>query len=121
MIGRFYDLSKLMQKAKLVDIEEIKRQRDIAMLWNWRAQTYGLQMTEDINKVIINTFNEDLIKTTKIKLTKESPKDFIAFNEPYYLLSNNEVVQLEQIALWRQHALEWILSEEDWDNVPLSI
>lgn len=121
MIGRYYDLNKLMQKAKLVDIEEIKRQRDIAMLWNWRAKTFGLQLTQDIDNVISKTFNEDLIKITKIKLTKESPKDFIALNKPYHLLANNEVAQLEQIALWRQHALEWILSEEEWDNVPISV
>lgn len=39
----------------------------------------------------------------------------------YRLLTKDEIAQLEQIAIWRQHALEWILSEEEWDDVPISI
>lgn len=121
MIGRNFNFKKIIKNSNLVDKDKIEKQRDIAMLWNWRSKVYPRIINEDIDKVVLRTFKEDLIENTKIRLCNDIPRDFLALGKPYRLLAKDEIAQLEQIAIWRQHALEWILSEEEWDDVPISI
>ena len=89
------------------------------MFWNWRSKLRDLN--DDIDKVIINIFGKEYKKHLKMKMSNSIPKDFIAFNEPYHKLSKDRVAQLEDIVEWRHHAYEWVLSDEDWDNVPISM
>ena len=118
-IGAAHNIENLIKISSLRSEQEIINKREVSMLWNWRSKLRDLN--DDIDKVIINIFGKEYKKHLKMKMSNSIPKDFIAFNEPYHKLSKDRVAQLEDIVEWRHHAYEWVLSDEDWDNVPISM
>jgi len=120
-IGVNHKLEGLIKKCNPKRDEEIVEQREVSMLWHWRARIGRQHLENNIDETILSIFGKDMeIYLNKIKLSKDFPKDFIALKKPYNSLSQTEVEKLEQIALWRHHTFEWITADEAWDDVDTS-
>ncbi|HBI03182.1 MAG TPA: hypothetical protein DDY49_04020 [Paenibacillaceae bacterium] len=111
----------MIKENNLKDLNEIVQRRELTMLWHWRARVGQQKLDQNIDEIILSIFGDEMKKVIKkIKLSKEFPKDFIAFEKPYYQLSLKEIELLKNIVSWRHHAYEWITSDEEWDDVDTS-
>jgi hypothetical protein len=123
-IGKNHSLEELNNKCKMKSDNIIIEQKEISMLWHWRARIGKINTfseSKNIRDIIKRIFSDDIIQSLdKIKMSKELPIDFLALGMPYNNLPLRNIAQLEQIAYWRHHALEWVCSDEDWEYVDTS-
>ena len=47
-------------------------------------------------------------------------KDFLVNNRLFASLSTMEKERIRMIAVWRQHAFEWIIGNDSWDEVEVN-
>ena len=126
-------LKALEKQAKLRDEREIEKICNIAMLWHWRSIEGCLSLfdTEDIKQLIDRVFGDEELT----KLMDEMPKgenghDFwieeipnpIGQEKPikncsFNCLRNIEMQRIQCTMEWKQKALEWVLCDDDWDDV----
>jgi len=110
-----------IEEAKLRDIKEIGKQRDIAELWLWRARTTQLQ--RDKAEAPKGLTFEQIIAMTAEKAAgdnvfKPIGNDFPALGKPYSRLTETEWQTMRSIAEERLYVLNWLCGRStDWDSV----
>ena len=128
-----FNLEEVGKGAKLRDRKEIEKKRDLAMLWQWRA-IEGKQPIfkhKKLKAIIEKTFQDDeLTKLADEIKTGKWGKDFwiekIPFrvypgpdikNVSFHELPEEEMKRIQYVAEWKQKSLEWVLCDDDWDDV----
>jgi hypothetical protein len=108
-------IKDLIKQAHLCPHGEIKKQRDLAELWHWRARTRRLQEEGRLNGPLAGGYTIDqVIEVTATKAAERgdlpSPigSDFPAMGKPYRDLSSEEFAALTSIAQERHKALNWL-------------
>ena len=110
---------ELMKKVSLRREEEIELQDQIAMLWYWRViEGKKAFKKESVRDILLEIWG-DAYKTAIYRALK-GKEDFQIYGTPVYKLSSLEFEHLYYRAKWRYHAFEWILTEEDWEDVRLN-
>jgi len=122
-------IKDLTKQAHLRPQEEIKKQRDIAELWHWRARTRRLQEEGHLFQLPSAYTIEKVIELTASKsaengdLPRPIGSDFPAMGKPYRDLSPEEFAILTSIAQERHKALNWLCgfsSSGLWADTPTS-
>ena len=114
---------KFISGAKLRDVDEIARTRDVAELWLWRARTTRI-IKEGVRPPKGYTFQK-IISMTVEKATKDGlfqpiEGDFPAFHKSYAKLTDEEWETMNSISTERLYGLNWLCGySDDWDRVPL--
>ena len=120
-------IKELIQQAHLRPKEEIKRQRNVAELWHWRARTRRLQEDGHLFQLPGGYTIEQVIELTALKgaesgdLPRPIGSDFPAMGKPYRDLSFEEFAILTSIAQERHKALNWLCgfsSSGQWADTP---
>lgn len=110
---------QLLKKVVMKSEEEIELHDQIAMLWFWRVIEGRRKITQgSVQDILLEIWGEAYADA--IKSIFRGKKDFYVAGKPVYKLSVEEFAHLYQRAKWRYHAFEWVLTEEDWDDVPLN-
>lgn len=109
---------EIVSNAKLRDLEEINRLRDLAEVWDWRGQM-GLPPYDDPDDE--SAVREEAGLAVEDGLLRSLIEgDIPAKGKPYFRLSEEEFDELSSLALERHYALNWLCGYSDnWDNVPL--
>lgn len=117
----FQPIDDFLAAAALPDPGEIRRQRDIAELWLWRA---GLELLwrEGLREKDGQAISEQIRQGARLLadegLADPVAGDFPVRGEPYRKLSDSDVETLANLALERHHALNWVLTDEAWETTP---
>lgn len=104
----------LIKTARLRPVNEIKRQRNIAELWHWRARTRRLQEEGRLNDQPGGYTIEQIIELAALKgaengdLPESIGRDFPALGRPYRDLPFKDFAMLTSIAQERHKALNWL-------------
>ena len=117
-IGAAHDRTKIVDKCSLRTRDEIIIETHKSMLWHWRAIESRSMIEQDIDLTLTKMFGieiEDALK--QIQFTQTTPKDFLVNVQPVYKLNGDSQWKLKTIALWRHHAFEWIVGEDDWESI----
>jgi hypothetical protein len=108
-------INDLIERARFRSQQEIKKQRDIAELWHWRARTRRLQEEGRLNGQLPGGMTiEQIIELSATKgaehgdLPKSIGSDFPALGKPYRDLSFEEFASLNSIAQERHKAFNWL-------------
>lgn len=118
------------KRATLRPIEAIKKQRDLAELWHWRARTRQLQELGQMPSVIAGGQTiENILQITSSKADENGAfpapigNDFPAFNKAYRDLSIEEFSLATSIAIERHRAFNWLCGlapNNRWSDTPTS-
>jgi hypothetical protein len=120
-------IKDLIKQAHLRPKEAIKKQRNIAELWHWRARTRRLQEEGHLFQLPGGYTIEEVIELAAIKgaengdLPHPIGSDFPAMGKPYRDLSLEEFAILTSIAQERHKALNWLCgfsSSGRWADTP---
>jgi hypothetical protein len=120
-------IKDLIKQAHLRPEEEIKKQRNIAELWHWRARTRELQEEGYLFQLPSGYTIEQVIELAALKgaengdLPHPIRSDFAARGKPYRDLSLEEFAVLTSIAQERHKALNWLCgfsSSGLWKDTP---
>lgn len=98
--------------------------RETTMLWHWRT-IEGINnpwfQTHDVTELLRKTFGAEAERGLhEIAIVTQPIIDFAVNGKPYNMLDRRTAFYLTQQALWRHHALEWILGEESWEDTDSS-
>lgn len=114
---------KLLKKVVLQSEEQIELRDEIAMLWHWRAieGKNPIFRTESVGDILVEIFG-DIYREAINNILKgqKNKQDFMIGGKFVYQLSPVELQHLYKRTMWRYHAFEWVLTEEDWDDVSLN-
>lgn len=117
----------LIKQAHLRPQEEIKKQRNIAELWHWRARTRRLQEEGHLFQLSDGYTIEQVIELAASKgaengdLPHPIQSDFPAMGKPYRDVSSEEFAILTSIAQERHKALNWLCGYSSsglWTDTP---
>lgn len=108
-------IKDLTRRAHLRSQEEIKRQRDIAELWHWRARTRKLQEEGGLHGDLAGGHTiQQVIELSASKAAENGDlpepigSDFPAMGRPFRDLSFEEFAMLTSIAQERHKAFNWL-------------
>lgn len=119
-IGRNHSIDSLVSKSNLKSMENLTLQREIAMLWHWRAReaNSAIFKAEKAKDIIISTFGNEYEQIIQhIQSFKQGQVDFAVGSKQFSKLSTEEMRKVATISMWRQHAFEWITGEDEWDEI----
>jgi hypothetical protein len=108
---------ELVENANLRPASDIDRLRDIASLWNWRAQvgTPPYESEDDELEIAEEAKNAHAVGLIGQLIGGDFPVRGRAYRE----ISEDVLEELGSIALERHYALNWLCGfGEDWDSVP---
>jgi hypothetical protein len=123
------DTKAFRDMGKLRFAEEIKRTRDAAEFWLWRARTTQLQESPDapidpgISKDRLEEIISQAAETGERKgLFKRVGGDFPAFGKPFRELNQPEWSLIRSICAERLYGLNWLCDIDglEWDDVDTS-
>jgi hypothetical protein len=119
---------EITKSAALRPFETIKKKRDLAELWHWRARTRKLQELGRMPSVIAKGITiDEVIRTASRKAAENGDipapigNDFPAFNKAYRDLSPEEFSIATSIALERHRAFNWLCGlapGNRWKEIP---
>ncbi|WP_242860912.1 DUF4272 domain-containing protein [Defluviitalea phaphyphila] len=118
-----HTLEKVLSIVNLRSETDIKLQKEISMLWHWRAIEYNnpifkVKSVKDMVKEIFGDTYEQVLEN--IPQFDNNKNDFIVNGKPFINLSIKEKKIINCIAQWRHHAFEWIVGNESWDKVEIN-
>ncbi len=126
---RAFDARRLVEvdpdQGELRPEEELRREREAARLWHWRARTAELAGAGELAPPERYASIDQLVAATAMRgheqglLPPPLRGDFGAFGKIYRHLTAPERAEAHAIAAERHHALTWIVGREDWDDVGL--
>ena len=112
--------------ARLLDGDELERERAAARLWHWRARTTLVQGDPSVELPARWESFDQLVAATAMRGFEEGllpapiRGDFPAFGRVYRNLSPEQHSEALSIAAERHHALQWLCGAgSSWDDVPL--
>lgn len=111
-------------RAALRSTAELRRLRDQAELWNWRARSMELERM-GVRPPTGVTFREIVRMTARDayaqgKIEDLIDDDFCAFGKPFNRLSPDEYILVSAIAYERYSALDWLCElSTEWDSLPV--
>jgi hypothetical protein len=115
-----------LSAARMRDAQDVDLERQSARLWHWRARTTVLQARGVAELPPPYASFDQLIAATAMRgfeqelLPAPMRGDFPAYGKVYRHLSPEQIVEADQIAAERHHALNWLCGLGDsWDAVPL--
>lgn len=118
MIGPQHDFKKIIEKVTLLDPAEMEIQKEISMLWHWRAIEANGSSTavDDWKSAITKSFGNDYEKiSSRLSFVKG---DFALKKKPVRSLPKEKVQELLLIAENRQRSFEWLVDQSvSWDEV----
>jgi hypothetical protein len=110
------------QAARLRPAEDIRRAREVAELWHWRARTRQLQERDAaVAGVDLDAVTRQAAATAHADGSIPEPieGDFPAYGKAYRALDADEYAALTSSAVERHYALNWLSGyAADWDGVP---
>ena len=108
-------IKDLIKQARIRSPKDIKKQRDIAELWHWRARTRMLQEEGQLRgRLLGGQTIEQIIEFSASKgaengdLPRPIGADFPAMGKPYRDLSFEEFAMVTSIAQERHKAFNWL-------------
>jgi hypothetical protein len=111
----FKPAKDFFQKAALREVNEIRKEREIAELWHWRIRK-GLQVADDVQNNIKNaafSAYQDGLITEPIK------NDFPISNKAFSELTQHEFQLVTSLIMERHLALNWLCGySKNWDETP---
>ncbi len=118
-VGIDHCLDSLLAKCQPKEQAEIELQRDIAMLWHWRAiEGDGLPAKCDVKRSLQEIFGDEIqLALEGIPFSKGAYPDFLAGKKVFRNLDSDTMESIRILSRWRQHAYEWILGDDVWDEV----
>lgn len=122
-IGGNHSLENLLLKSELRDREDVYLQNEIAILWHWRTKESNNPVfsTHPVKEVIVSTFGDAYLKIVKkMNLVKGEHKDFLVDGRAFEELNAEDQARIQLVAYWRQYALEWVISDEAWEDIELT-
>lgn len=122
-IDKAHSLEKLLNACKLRTFEEIVLQKEISMLWHWRARESNNSIFnfKSAKEIITSCFGDRYLQVIdKMQTFKNNQDDFVVNNRPFNILNSEEKNRVRTIAQWRHHAFEWIVGDKKWDDVELN-
>jgi Domain of unknown function (DUF4272) len=118
----------LIENAVLRAGDKIRKQRDLAELWHWRARTRQLRESGRVPQVLSEGLTiERVIQMAATKAAEDGAfktpigNDFPAFNKPYRDLTRDEFSIATSIAVERHRALNWLCGyapRNRWADTP---
>ena len=117
----------LIWKVRFRPHEEIKKQRELAELWHWRARTRRLQDEGRLTGIDDGMTIEQVIERSVSKGASEGilrdpiGSDLRAFGKPYREASSEEFTKLTSIAQERHKAFNWLCGYSPtgkWSDTP---
>ncbi len=114
------NLHNLIQSTNLRSEQEIALQTEVAMLWHWRAIEKGYVPKDGRrwSDCITEIFGDEYKKVLdQIPRSQQAPGDFLIGNKTVSSLNESEQAILDVVAYWRHYALEWVMGNEEWDEV----
>lgn len=121
-IGKNHSLESLVESCKNVPIAIVKNYRELSMLWYWRCLECRNNSSNAINilEAIRDIFGEEYIKLLQTYNYFDGNKcDFVIKGKIVAKLSDLEIEKLSIISERRFYAFEWLLADDEWDNVDL--
>jgi hypothetical protein len=122
------DLQEYFTRAKLVDGEEIEKNRSLAEFWHWRSRTRRLIEEKcPFPKEIPQFKSYDEIVSFTVKAASERDglkiidEDFAVKGKAYRNLTDAEWSEVSSIAVERHFALNWLCGyapDNHWDKTP---
>ena len=111
------------RSAVLRPADELRRARDLAELWHWRARTKKLRVPADHPAAGVDLDEVVTQAAARASAEGEIPAtvdgDFPAYGKAYRDLDAEEFATVTSIAVERHHALNWLCGyAADWDKVP---
>lgn len=122
-LGLLQPTGDFFKMVELRSEQTIEWARHVAELWHWRARTNHIQ-EKGIQPPGELSFSQIVARTARIAhehgdLGPPLSNDFMAYNKPYRLLTDEEFATARSIAMERHYALNWLCGlSDDWDNVP---
>lgn len=108
-------IGELIRRARLRPKQEIKKQRDLAELWHWRARTRKLQEDGQLQGQLSGGLTiHQIIEMSAAKgadkgdLPSPIESDFPSMGKPYRDLSSDEFATMTSIAQERHKAFNWL-------------
>lgn len=121
-IGLNHSLEHLMTSFDFRKIDDVILQREISMLWHWRANEASnpIFRSRPVREIILSTFGKDYeLVVDKIQKLNRGQHDLIVNNKLFNELNFKEKKRVNLIAYWRHYAFEWITGNESWEDVTL--
>lgn len=122
-IGLNHTVEKVLDASSIQTDEAILLQNEISMLWHWRTIEYNNPIFEtssvkDLVKSVFGNRYEKVLES--IQQFDDYKNDFLVQNKSYFNLGIEDKKRIYYIAKWRHHAFEWIVGDEEWDEVELN-
>ncbi len=118
-IGPEHTLGELVPICRLRSRADILIQREIAMLWHWRAieGNNPIFKSKSLIEIVSSVFGSQYLKVVEnIKLVNGC-RDFVVDGYYFYELNKELINRIKCISGWRYHALEWLVGDVAWDEV----
>lgn len=110
----------ILSKTKLRTRKEIEDEKNIAMIWFWRAieGKNGVFEREPFQTIVNRAFDDpEIFEAAKNIPISEDGMDLLIGKKKKFISLNDESIKYAvACAGWRQKALEWILNDESWGN-----
>jgi len=125
-VGLLKETSQFRKVASLRSAEEVRKMRDHAEFWLWRARTTQLQNSPDssndprISKEKLEVIIAQAAEAGEQKgLFRCIEGDFPAFGKPFRRLSEDEWSLMNSICRERLYGLNWLCNVDgvQWDHV----
>ena len=119
IVGIDHCLDSVLAQCKPKELAEIELQRDMAMLWHWRAiEGDGIPAKCDVKRSLQEIFGDGIqLALERIPFSKGAYPDFLAGKKVFRNLDSDTMESIRILSRWRQHAYEWILGDDVWDEV----
>lgn len=122
-LGIFSKVSKFMSAARLRRREDIRKARDVAQAWHWRARTMQAFLSGQ-EPPGGGTFEDVVRRAAKEALERGeiselADGDFPVYGKAYRDLNEEEFDEASSIAYERHFALNWLCGyATSWDDTP---
>lgn len=125
LVKDFSSIDIIQNVAKFKDIADITKQRDIAELWHWRANTTRIINSKSLPAGFDLKKMDEICTITSMKAYEsgEIPtpidNDFPAFGKAYKNLNDDEFNTCLSISMERHFGFNWLCGESSsWDDTP---
>lgn len=118
-INKNHSLADIAKKTSRLEVKELTDNKDIALLIHWRTRVISAidekVKEQGIVPMIVQTFGKQY--ESLLSVIRQINEDFMFGDMPFYKLSQEEKESVSLKLLWKHHAFEWLLSNEEWEDI----